>query len=52
MINGFNLSLELSGHKTKSFAGILVEAAFALGEAYVAILAIKIRDWKDYQVTH
>jgi len=51
LIAGYNLSLELTGHKTKSFVGTFIHTGYALGEAFAGVLASQIEVWRDYQVS-
>jgi len=50
LMSAFNISLELAGNRTKSFCGIHIETPFAVGEALVAVIAIKVGDWRDLHV--
>ncbi len=48
--SAFILAVELSGNRTKTFVGIMIEVPFAIGEAVVAAVAMGVSDWRTYQV--
>ena len=47
----FVLTVELVGHRTRTFHGNFMQAPFALGEALVAAMAIAFDDWRQYHVS-
>ncbi len=50
MLLGFVMAVELAGTRTRTIVGINVETPFALGEAVVSLVGIRVKDWRDYHV--
>ncbi len=47
---GFILAVELAGKRTRTIVGINIETPFALGEAVVSVVGIRVKDWRDFHV--
>ncbi len=46
----FVIAVELAGKRTRTIVGINVETPFAIGEAVVSVVGIRVKDWKHFQV--
>ncbi len=50
MLVPFIIAVELAGARTRTLVGINIEVPFAIGEAVVSLIGIRVKDWKDFQV--
>ncbi len=44
-------ALEMAGDRTRTFVGINIEITFAIGEAVVSLVGIRVKDWRQFQVS-
>ncbi len=51
MLLGFIFIVEFAGKRTRTVLGINAQTPFAIGEAVVSLVGIRVKDWRNFHVS-